>query len=96
MSDGTPGRVLMLHAQFEAQNLDEARAEEEYEQYRQAAHVQKHGSLDGYTPVREFPCAGMLRTTDEDGPMATVACDACPYVTTYRCKPAARTEEATW
>jgi hypothetical protein len=93
MSDG---RVLISHASFETERPGEAQAERDYENHRRAVHLRKHGTLDGYQSPREFPCTGMLRCTDEDGPITTLACDACEFVTSMRTESREHDEPAAW
>lgn len=79
-----PGRVVVMHAQFEAQRPDEAQAELDYENHRQALWLRSHTSLEGYQSPREFPCPGALRVFDQSDGLLMLGCDACPYVTTVR------------
>ena len=78
------GAVWMMHAQFETERSSEADAEVEYERHREQVYERKHGSLDGYVAGREFPCRGALREYDRTAGLALVACDSCPFQTSYR------------
>lgn len=76
MSDG---RLVQMHAAFEARNHDVAEYEQLSEQHRQALYARQHGSLDGYRPRREFPCPGALRVYAETDTYLLIACDTCDY-----------------
>lgn len=76
--------VVSTHGEWELRRPADLEIEEQYEQRRQAQHVRRFGSLDSYQPPREFPCRGVLRVVEENGPLQTVRCDACPFETTMR------------
>lgn len=83
-NDDQPGPVWMMHHVFESERSEEADAELEYERQREQNYERKHGSLEGYVAGREFPCRGALREYDRTSGLVLVACDSCPFQTSYR------------
>lgn len=69
----------MSHADYEAVNPVDAAAEVEYDQARRIQHVKTHGTLDGYRPLREFPCPGQIEVVDRSEAMWVLACTGCRF-----------------
>jgi hypothetical protein len=78
------GRIVTLHARWEAAHPTEAESQRDYEGSRQARYETAHGSLDGYEPRRQFPCPGALRAFDETPVMILAECEQCGYQIAFR------------
>jgi DNA replication protein DnaC len=70
---------LATHHEWEVRHPKRAETARAWERLREADHRRAHPGDDAptFVPAREFPCRGIIRLTDREGPIWTAQCDAC-------------------